>query len=227
MKNKKRIMVIIFVIPVITYISYAMYLLISHPTDTYIIKEGTLSQEETGIGYVIRNEVVKKGENEGNGIYAIALEGKKVACNDPIFRYYSDAEKEISEEIKNIDYKIQKLLEGEKNVTSADIKSIENQIENELSNINKLTNYQEIYECKKNIDTLISKKINFIKGITENAEIKQLIEKNGGNITTSVSKKTDVVIVGEEPGSKYTKALELGITIWKEEDLEKNINKEM
>ena len=58
-------------------------------------------------------------------------------------------------------------------------------------------------------------------------EIKQLIEKNGGNITTSVSKKTDVVIVGEEPGSKYTKALELGITIWKEEDLEKNINKEM
>lgn len=177
MKNKKRIMVIIFVIPVITYISYAMYLLISHPTDTYIIKEGTLSQEETGIGYVIRNEVVKKGENEGNGIYAIALEGKKVACNDPIFRYYSDAEKEISEEIKNIDYKIQKLLEGEKNVTSADIKSIENQIENELSNINKLTNYQEIYECKKNIDTLISKKINFIKGITENAEIKQLIEQ--------------------------------------------------
>ena len=177
MKNKKRIMVIIFVIPVIAYISYAMYLLISHPTDTYIIKEGTLSQEETGIGYVIRNEVVRKGENEGNGIYAIALEGKKVACNDPIFRYYSDAEKEISEEIKNIDYKIQKLLEGEKNVTSADIKSIENQIENELSNINKLTNYQEIYECKKNIDTLISKKINFIKEITENAEIKQLIEQ--------------------------------------------------
>ena len=43
----------------------------------------------------------------------------------------------------------------------------------------------------------------------------------------SESKKTDVVIVGEEPGSKYTKALELGITIWKEEDLEKNINKEM
>ena len=62
-------------------------------------------------------------------------------------------------------------------ITSADIKSIENQIESEISNINKLSNYQEIYECKKNIDTLISKKINFIKDTTESEEIKKLIEK--------------------------------------------------
>ena len=40
-----------------------------------------------------------------------------------------------------------------------------------------MSNYQEIYECKKNIDTLISKKINFIKDTTESEEIKKLIEK--------------------------------------------------
>lgn len=177
MKKKKRIIAIIFMIPIIAYISYAIYLLISHPTDTYIIKEGTLSQEETEIGYVIRNEIVKKGRNEGNGIYAIVSEGEKVAYNDPIFRYYSSTEKEISKEINEIDYQIQELLEKEKNITSADIKSIENQIESEISNINKLSNYQEIYECKKNIDTLISKKINFIKDVTENVEIKKLIDK--------------------------------------------------
>ena len=110
------------------------------PTDTYIIKEGTLSQEETEIGYVIRNEIVKKGQNEGNGIYVIASEGEKVAYNDPIFRYYSSTEKEISKEINEIDYQIQELLEKEKKITSADIKSIENQIESEISNINKLSN---------------------------------------------------------------------------------------
>lgn len=45
------------------------------------------------------------------------------------------------------------------------------------------------------------------------------IEKRGGKVTNSVTKKTDVVIVGENPGSKYDKAKALGITIWSEEDL--------
>ena len=50
-------------------------------------------------------------------------------------------------------------------------------------------------------------------------EINQMIEDYGGTNSNSVSKKTDVVIVGENPGSKYTKALELGIEIWDEEIL--------
>ena len=50
-------------------------------------------------------------------------------------------------------------------------------------------------------------------------EIKEILETNGGNVSGSVSKKTDVVIVGNDPGSKYDKAKELGITIWSEEDL--------
>lgn len=54
-------------------------------------------------------------------------------------------------------------------------------------------------------------------------EIKEKIEINGGNVTSSVSKKTDVVIVGNDPGSKYTKAVDLGITIWNEEEFNKNI----
>ncbi len=48
-------------------------------------------------------------------------------------------------------------------------------------------------------------------------EIKALIERYGGNAVDSVSKKTDVVIVGTEPGSKYAKAESLGITIWNED----------
>lgn len=47
-------------------------------------------------------------------------------------------------------------------------------------------------------------------------EIKNLIESYGGTESGSVSKKTDVVIVGEEPGSKYDKAKTLGIEIWDE-----------
>ncbi len=47
-------------------------------------------------------------------------------------------------------------------------------------------------------------------------EIKSLIESYGGKCIDSVSKRVDVVIVGDAPGSKYTKAIELGIVIWNE-----------
>ena len=43
------------------------------------------------------------------------------------------------------------------------------------------------------------------------------IEKRGGKTTSSVTKKTDVVIVGDSPGSKYDKAKELEIEIWDED----------
>ena len=46
----------------------------------------------------------------------------------------------------------------------------------------------------------------------------ELIEAKGGKVTSSVTKKTSVVIVGENPGSKYDKAKELGITIWAEDE---------
>lgn len=49
-------------------------------------------------------------------------------------------------------------------------------------------------------------------------EIKEIVENKGGKTSGSVSKKTDVVLVGKDPGSKYDKALELGITIWDEEE---------
>lgn len=51
-----------------------------------------------------------------------------------------------------------------------------------------------------------------------------MIELHGGKVTSSVTKKTDVVIVGSDPGSKYDKAKELGITIWSEEDLKNKLN---
>ncbi|MBQ2639550.1 MAG: NAD-dependent DNA ligase LigA [Bacilli bacterium] len=54
-------------------------------------------------------------------------------------------------------------------------------------------------------------------------EAKDIIESLGGKTSSSVSKKTSVVIVGDNPGSKYTKAKELGIEIWTEEEFSKKI----
>jgi DNA ligase (NAD+) len=50
-------------------------------------------------------------------------------------------------------------------------------------------------------------------------QIEALIENYGGKVTGSVSKKTDYVVVGENAGSKATKAAELGVKILSEEEL--------
>jgi len=50
-------------------------------------------------------------------------------------------------------------------------------------------------------------------------EAKEQIELLGGKITGSVSKKTDLVIAGNDAGSKLTKAEQLGLEVWDEEKL--------
>lgn len=49
-------------------------------------------------------------------------------------------------------------------------------------------------------------------------EAKKLIESFGGTLSDSVSKKTDILILGENPGSKYDKAKQLGVYIMPAEE---------
>ena len=73
----------------------------------------------------------------------------------------------------------------------------------------------------KNINEEFNNKTFVLTGTLESLtrnEAKEIIESLGGKITGSVSKKTDVVIVGSNPGSKYDEANKLGITIWDEEE---------
>lgn len=56
-------------------------------------------------------------------------------------------------------------------------------------------------------------------------EATRIIQEMGGRVSGSVSKKTDFVVVGRDPGSKYTKALALGITTLNEEDFKALIEK--
>ena len=55
-------------------------------------------------------------------------------------------------------------------------------------------------------------------------EASSLIESFGGKVSGSVSSKTSAVIVGDNPGSKYDKAIKLNIPIWSEEEFLEKIN---
>ena len=54
-------------------------------------------------------------------------------------------------------------------------------------------------------------------------EASKITEDNGGSVSSSVSKKTDFILLGAEPGSKYQKGLELGIKMISEQELKKMV----
>jgi len=62
-----------------------------------------------------------------------------------------------------------------------------------------------------------------LEQLTRN-EAKAKIEELGGTVTGSVSKKTDLVIAGADAGSKLTKAEQLGIEVWTEDNLIEQLN---
>lgn len=176
--NRKKIIISVILIIATLYILYAVILLNQNETDTIFVEQGTIRQEETVLGYIIRNEKVIKNEEYQNGIIQIATEGEKVYKNEAIFQYYSEETKTLSNEMTDLDLQIQEKLKTEKITSNADIKLIETQIEDEVDDLKNLNNTQEITEYKKSINTLLEKKISTlleINGATD--ELKQLIKK--------------------------------------------------
>ena len=101
--------------------------------------------------------------------------------------------------------------------------------ENNLKEINKLRelgiNFKYLGN-KINIDNdNINGKTFVITGTLSKPRdyYKEILESLGGNVTGSVTKKTDYVLLGDNPGSKYDKAKELNINIINEDDFNKLI----
>ena len=140
--NKKRIILIVaLTIAVCVYLGMSVYHLIKNPTDSVVVSDGRISQEETVAGYIIRDETVVRGENYKNGMVEIKSEGSKVASGDPIFRYYSSGEEDLKEKIAELDVKIQEAIEkNNESLPSSDTRSLDAQIETALeqaTNTNK------------------------------------------------------------------------------------------
>ncbi len=207
--HKKKLILYIGFIAILLYIAYAIYLLLKQPTNVFTIEEGKLYQEETDIGYVIRNEKVVRGENYKNGMMQIKSEGERAAKNENIFRYYSTNEESLKQKIEDLDNKIQEVMLSDTSLFSSDMKLLENQIDEKVANINQITDTTKLTEYKKEISNLVTKKAQIAGNLSpKGSYLNQLIEERKGYENQLNS------------GAEYVRAPESGIVSYKVDGLE-------
>lgn len=207
--NGKKIIIYLIMLVAILYIVYTIYLLIKQPTKTFTIEEGKLYQEETDVGYVIRDEKVVKGENYKNGMEQIKAEGEKAALNEEIFRYYSINEENLKQKIAELDTKIQEVMVADTGLVSSDMKILENQIDDKVQNINKITDVTKLEEYRKQINELVIKKAKIAGDLSpKGSYLNQLIDERKGYENQLNS------------GAEYVRAPISGIVSYKVDGLE-------
>lgn len=218
--NKKRInktkiiLCAIFAIFIIIYILIAVINLINNPTETFIIKNGQVSQEETNIGYIIRDETIVKGENYKNGMEPIIDEGQKAAKNEAIFRYYSTNEESLKSKIAELDTKIEeKMKENNQELFSTDTKLIDSKITEILQSINKINSIQTIQENKKALNNYITKK----------AQIAGELSPSGSYLKELVNQRIEYE-KELNSNSEYIYAPKSGIMSYRIDGLEETLN---
>ncbi len=102
---------------------------------------------------------------------------------------------------------------------------------NDSNNLNLINKLKELGLNLGYISTSLNDKLDgmtfVLTGTLERykrEELTKILEDLGAKVTSSVTKKTTAVIVGDKPGSKYDKAIKLGIKIYKEDEVENIIN---
>jgi len=215
-KNKKidknKINLKLLMISIICLV-YNIISLFVNPTDTFMIENGEISFEEETVGYIIREEKLFQGDNYKNGISQIKSEGQRVAKGDPIFRYYTNNEEELTKKIAELDLQIQDALEQSTNIYSSDIASLDRQIEDRLTKVSSTNKISNITEYKKEINESLVKK----------AKLTGELSPSGSYIKELISKRSKYEEQLNE-GSEYIKATVSGVVSYKVDGLEENLN---
>ncbi len=178
LKNRKLFLVYILIVVAVIYCFYKVFVLIQNPTDTFTVEQGKIYQEEANTGYIIREETVVKGSNYKNGMSQIKTEGERVAKNEAIFRYYSNNEENLVKKIAELDEKIDEAMNGQTELLSSDIKSLEKQIDEQILLLREVNSIQTIKETKKELNDNITKKAKIAGELSPSGSyLKKLIDE--------------------------------------------------
>ena len=125
----KIVFIVILVVAVLIYAGYTAWQLFAHPTDVFLVEQGSISEEIKAEGYIIRDETKVQGNNYKNGIVQIKAEGEKCAKDENIFRYYSTGEDELIQKIQELDEKIDEAQKSDTtSILPGDIKLLDEEI---------------------------------------------------------------------------------------------------
>ena len=170
------------IIFIIIFCIYQIIKLAINPTDSFLVEQGKISQEESLIGYVIRDEKLIETPENQNKLVQIKNEGEKVSVGEAVFRYEAPNEQELTDKINELNTQIQTALDGQTTIFSSDIKALENQIETKLNEIKNKNNIQEIKEYKTDINNYIEKK----------AKISGELSPAGSYINNLITERTNI-----------------------------------
>ena len=137
---------------------------------------------------------------------------------------------QLAKIFKNIDAMMEASFEEYKNIKDIGPTLAKNLFEyfHDLENIeliNRLkelgVNMEYLGESEKYHEEITGKRFVLTGTLSfmDRDELSAILESYGGMTSSSVSKNTNVVIVGEKPGSKYDKAIQLGIEVWDEDKI--------
>lgn len=174
-----KIAIIIVFLIILFFALRAIFTLISNPANSFAVREGTISKEETDVGYIIRSESVVVGNNYKNGMQKIIDEGQKAAKGENIFRYYSNGEDDIKNKIADLDKQIEELMQNNtENLLSADTKLLNTNIESQLNSVNKLNSIQKISKIKKDLTESLKKKAEIAGDLSpKGSKLKELVNQ--------------------------------------------------
>ena len=155
----KILITLIFMIFFIVLITNGTKIL-KKPTDIYIVANGSLSYEEATEGYIIRDETVLQGENYKNGMVQILSDKERASKSEAFFRYYSNSEENILNQIAELDEEINEVIEDNNLslMSYSDISSLDAQIEDTIDLMYNVNYLQKNQENKNKIEAYISKK---------------------------------------------------------------------
>ena len=187
--------------------------LMKNPSSTVIVKEGTVTKEETVTGVIIRDETIVQGKNLKNGMQHIVDEGEKVAVGDPIFRYFSTDESQTKSKIAELDNKINLAIsENNQILYSSSTKLIDSQILEKIKELPEINSVQILKENKRNVSSLILKKAKLAGDLSPTGStLKQLINERS---------KLEKQIAD---GAEYIKAEKSGIVSYRIDGFEEKL----
>ena len=160
-----------------------------------------------------------------NFIFALGIDGIGVKTAKQLAKHYKSIEK-----LQNATIEELVTLDDIAEITATDINYYFQDEQNKAELNELLSNFVELEEIntQTNEGFFSGKKV-VLTGTLSNfsrSQAEEIIEKQGGSSTSSVTKATDIVLVGKNPGSKFEKAKNLGIYIMSEEEFLKIIKKD-